>query len=60
VAYYTAPLHLQGAFSSLGHTPGDFPVAEQVAAHCLSLPMNPYLSSEEQRFIVKNLRTVIS
>jgi UDP-2-acetamido-2-deoxy-ribo-hexuluronate aminotransferase len=60
VAYYTAPLHLQGAFSSLGHTPGDFPVAEQVAAHCLSLPMNPYLTAEEQEFIVENLRTVIS
>jgi UDP-2-acetamido-2-deoxy-ribo-hexuluronate aminotransferase len=48
VAYYTAPLHLQGAFSELGHKPGDFPVSEDVADHCLSLPMSPYLTEEEQ------------
>ncbi|MFO7803947.1 MAG: DegT/DnrJ/EryC1/StrS family aminotransferase, partial [Desulfovermiculus sp.] len=51
VAYYTAPLHLQGAFASLGHKPGDFPVAEQVAGQCLSLPMNPYLKWQEQQRI---------
>jgi UDP-2-acetamido-2-deoxy-ribo-hexuluronate aminotransferase len=49
VAYYTAPLHLQGAFADLGHKPGDFPVSEQVAARCLSLPMSPYLTPEEQK-----------
>jgi len=45
VAYYTRPLHLQGAFADLGHKPGDFPVAETVAAQCLSLPMAPYLTN---------------
>jgi UDP-2-acetamido-2-deoxy-ribo-hexuluronate aminotransferase len=48
VAYYTTPLHLQGAFADLGHQPGDFPVAEQVAAQCLSLPMSPHLTATEQ------------
>lgn len=45
VAYYTNPLHLQGAFTGLGHELGDFPLAEQIAAQCLSLPMSPYLVS---------------
>jgi len=48
VAYYTAPLHLQGVFADLCHKPGDFPVAERVAAQCLSLPMSPYLTGGEQ------------
>ena len=47
VSYYAVPLHLQPVFSGLGHKPGDFPVTEMVASRCLSLPMNPYLSSEE-------------
>jgi UDP-2-acetamido-2-deoxy-ribo-hexuluronate aminotransferase len=53
VAYYTAPLHLQGAFSDLGHKAGDFPVSEKVAAESLSLPMSPYLSVGEQEKIVQ-------
>ena len=48
VAYYTVPLHLQGAFAALGHKPGDFPVAEQVASQCLSLPMSPYVLAADQ------------
>jgi len=51
VAYYAVPLHLQGAFTALGHKAGDFPVAEQIAANCLSLPMHPYLSLEDQKRI---------
>ena len=51
VAYYTAPLHLQGAFANLGYQPGDFPVSEHVAAHCLSLPMSPYLTQTDQEAV---------
>ena len=53
VAYYAVPLHLQGAFKDLGYKPGDFPVAEQVAAQCLSLPMHPYLKAEDQERIAQ-------
>ena len=55
VAYYTAPLHLQGAFADLGHKPGDFPVSEQIAAQCLSLPMSPYLTEEEQQMVAEGM-----
>jgi len=51
VAYYTRPLHLQGAFADLGYKEGDFPVSERVAAHCLSLPMSPYLTQEDQELV---------
>ena len=64
VAYYTAPLHLQGAFADLGHTIGDFPVSENIAARCLSLPMSPYLREDHQNLIAsaikKNESTLIT
>lgn len=49
VAYYAVPLHLQGAFAGLGHKPGDFPVAESISEQCLSLPMYPYISRQDQK-----------
>ncbi|MEA2059794.1 MAG: DegT/DnrJ/EryC1/StrS family aminotransferase [Thermodesulfobacteriota bacterium] len=55
VAYYTAPLHLQGAFAGLDYKPGDFPISEKVAAQCLSLPMSPYLAVAQQKKIVIGL-----
>jgi dTDP-4-amino-4,6-dideoxygalactose transaminase len=45
--HYPIPLHLQPAYRYLGHCPGDFPVAEQVAKECLSLPMFPELEENE-------------
>ena len=42
------PLHLQPVFTELGYKAGDFPVSEAVANNCLSLPMSPYLSKDNQ------------
>ena len=39
--YYPKPLHLQTAFSRLGYTEGEFPVAEEIAGKIFSLPMHP-------------------
>ena len=39
--HYPVPCHLQKAYASLGHKEGDFPQAEYLAAHCVSLPMFP-------------------
>jgi len=56
VAYYAVPLHLQPVFSHLGHRAGDFPVTEQIAAHCLSLPMSAYLTEVDQREVVRAMK----
>jgi dTDP-3-amino-3,4,6-trideoxy-alpha-D-glucose transaminase len=39
--HYPTPVHLQPAYAELGHRPGDLPVAEQLAAECVSLPLFP-------------------
>ncbi len=53
VSYYSVPLHLQPVFVNLGHKEGDFPVAEKVANQCLSLPMSPYLTQEDQSKVIE-------
>jgi len=57
VSYYSVPLHLQPVFSHLGHQAGNFPVAEQVANQCLSLPMSPYLTQEDQSKVIDAICT---
>jgi UDP-2-acetamido-2-deoxy-ribo-hexuluronate aminotransferase len=53
VSYYSVPLHLQPVFNNLGYVSGDFPVAEKVANQCLSLPMSPYLSHDDQTKVIE-------
>jgi UDP-2-acetamido-2-deoxy-ribo-hexuluronate aminotransferase len=57
VSYYAVPLHLQGAFADLGYRKGDFPVAENIASHGLSLPMSPYLTEQDQINVVKAMKS---
>lgn len=37
--HYPVPPHLQQAYGHLGYKKGDFPLAEEIAATCLSLPL---------------------
>jgi dTDP-4-amino-4,6-dideoxygalactose transaminase len=53
--YYPHALHLQPAFSELGHRPGDFPEAERACAEVLSLPIYPELSMQHLRRVVSNI-----
>ena len=59
VSYYSVPLHLQPVFSHLGHQAGNFPVAEQVANQCLSLPMSPYLKTSEQNEVINSILEMV-
>ena len=52
VIYYGTCMHQQTAFSSLGYKVGDFPVAEMLAANVFSLPMSPYLLSDDRETII--------
>jgi len=56
--YYPVPLHLQEVHAQLGHRPGDIPVAEHVARHCLSLPMFPELTDRQQQHVADALLAV--
>ena len=53
--HYPIPLHLQKAYASLNYAPGDFPVAERVAAEILSLPMFPQLTADQQARVAEEI-----
>lgn len=57
--YYPIPLHLQKAFSHLGHRVGDFPVSEDTCEKVLSLPMHPYLEERDQIRIVTEIGDIL-
>ena len=56
VSYYCRPLHLQPVFENLGYKEGSFPVTEQTGKQCLSLPMSPYLSEEDQTLVISEIQ----
>ena len=45
--HYPIPPHLQEAYKTLGYYNGDFPVTEEIANTCLSLPMYSLLSNKD-------------
>lgn len=50
--HYPVPCHLQDAYKHLGYKKGDFPNAEYLAEHCLSLPMYAELKDEEVNRVI--------
>jgi dTDP-4-amino-4,6-dideoxygalactose transaminase len=44
--HYPIPPHLQNAYKHLGYKIGDFPIAEEIAKTCLSLPIWPGIKKE--------------
>ncbi len=57
--HYPMPLHLQECFAYLGYKEGDFPISELISNEIMSLPMNPYLSINEIRYIADNIAKFI-
>jgi dTDP-4-amino-4,6-dideoxygalactose transaminase len=51
--HYPVPVHLQPAYAELGYGPGNLPVTEAVAKSCLSLPLYPEMSEEQQDRVVE-------
>ena len=57
--HYPVPLHLQECFRYLAYQQSDFPIAERIAQEIISLPMNPYITSEEIAYIAHTLREAV-
>ncbi|WP_128893690.1 DegT/DnrJ/EryC1/StrS family aminotransferase [Longirhabdus pacifica] len=53
--YYPVPLHLQKPLIPYGFKLGDFPNAEYACEHCLSLPLFPGLTEEQQQTVVEQI-----
>jgi dTDP-4-amino-4,6-dideoxygalactose transaminase len=53
--HYPIPPHLQKAYQSLGFKKGDFPIAEEIADTCLSLPLWPGMKQSEVDYIAEKI-----
>jgi UDP-4-amino-4,6-dideoxy-N-acetyl-beta-L-altrosamine transaminase len=50
------PLHLMPYYRSFGWKPGNMPNAESYYKGCLSLPMFPTLTDDEQNFVISKIK----
>lgn len=57
--HYPIPLHMQQAYSHLGYVPGDFQVAERVGRECLSLPLFPEMTRQQQDAVCDALKDIL-
>ncbi len=53
--HYPVPPHLQKAYKNLGFKLGDFPIAEEIADTCLSLPIYPGLINSNVKYIADSI-----
>jgi len=53
------PVHTLPYYQKFGCKKGDFPISEEYYSHCLSLPMYPTLSNEEQEYVINTINTFI-
>lgn len=49
------PCHLMPYYRDLGWKPGDLPHAENYYTRCISLPMYPTLSDEQQEYVIETI-----
>ena len=53
--HYPVPPHLQKAYNDLGYKKGDFPIAEEIAKTCLSLPVWPGMTRANTELITAKI-----
>jgi perosamine synthetase len=56
---YLPAVHLQPFYRSLGHRPGEFPVAEAIARSTLALPFHTRLAPADQAYVAACLADVL-
>jgi UDP-4-amino-4,6-dideoxy-N-acetyl-beta-L-altrosamine transaminase len=49
------PSHIMPYYQSLGWKPGDRPLAEQYYKRCISIPVYPTLTADEQEFVINSI-----
>lgn len=49
------PVHLMPYYRQFGWNKGDFPLSESYYEQCLSLPMYPALTNEQQNFVIQSI-----
>jgi len=50
--HYPDPIHLQPIYREMfGYSDGDFPVSEALCRNVLSIPMYPWLTTDEMQFV---------
>jgi dTDP-4-amino-4,6-dideoxygalactose transaminase len=54
--HYPVPPHLQNAYKDLKYKKDDFPIAEEIAVTCLSLPLYIGMREEEVDFVIKCIK----
>lgn len=54
------PAHLMPYYRQFGWKEGDLPHAENYYKHCISLPMYPTLSNEEQQYVIETINNFYS
>lgn len=56
VQIHYIPVHTMPYYQHFGWKNGDFPFAEKYYSRCLSLPMYPSLTDEEQEFVINQIQ----
>ena len=54
--HYPVPMHLQPAAKRFGYTEGDFPIAEQLASECISLPVHEFITDEQISVMIDTIK----
>ncbi len=58
--YYAIPLSRQDGYSDYPAVPGGNPAADRLAGQVVSLPMHPYLGTEDQVKIIDTVRAAVA
>lgn len=53
--HYPIPMHLQECYKELGFKKGDFPIAEEISATELSIPMYYGMTDEEIQYVIDTI-----
>lgn len=53
--HYPIPIHLQECYKDLGFKKGDYPIAEEISATQLSLPLYYGMTEDEIQYVINNV-----